>query len=63
MPAACRRRADALFERARSTENAFERLALVLDALEWEARATILEEEAALRCLDHSRRGPRSAGS
>jgi len=46
IPAAeCRRRADVLFELARSTEDAFERLVHLLEALELEARAKILEEE------------------
>ncbi len=51
MPEACRRRAEALFELARKTQDGLERLAHVLNALEWEDRAKILEEVALKRIV------------
>jgi hypothetical protein len=53
IPAAeCRRRAEVLFELASATEDSFERLPLVLKALQFEARAKILEEEASRATSD-----------
>jgi hypothetical protein len=65
MPAECRRRANALREAARTTEDAFEALVFILIALEWEVRARILEgeEENAPSPLEDSHRQPRSPGS
>jgi len=53
IPAAeCRRRAAVLLELAGATEDSLQRLGLVLKALQFEARATILEEEASPAILD-----------